>query len=131
MMSELKNILHVDDDDDVRLIVQIGLESTHQFRLTSCSNANEALDILSKKKQDLLLLDVMMPEKDGPTMVKEMKQREDITDTPFIYITAKVHPKSIATLLAHGALSVISKPFNPVELGSQIKKIWDNKQSGS
>lgn len=127
-MTELKKILYVDDDKDIQLIVKVGLDSTNQFDLTICSSGAEALQILSKTTPDLLLLDVMMPEMDGPSLVKEIRKRDDIENIPYMYITAKAHPNDVASLLLTGAISVITKPFNPINLGNEIQKIW-NKNS--
>jgi len=101
------------------------LESTTEFELTVCSSGAEALETLSKNTPDLLLLDVMMPEMDGPSLVKEIRLRDDINDVPYIYITAKAHPNDVASLLLTGAISVITKPFNPMELGDELQQLWN------
>lgn len=126
-MKELKKILYVEDDEDIQLIVQVGLESVSQFDLTICSSGAEALQVLSETTPDLLLLDVMMPEMDGPSLVKEIGKRDDIQNLPYIYITAKAHPNDIASLMLTGALSVITKPFDPINLGPKIQQLWDGR----
>jgi len=126
-MQELKTILYVEDDIDIQLIVKIALESISKFELTICSSGAEALEVLSETKPDFLLVDVMMPEMDGPSLIQELKKREGMQNIPYIYITAKAHPNDIASLMVADALSVITKPFNPVNLGQEIQDIWDKQ----
>ncbi len=74
---------------------------------------------------DLLLLDVMMPGLDGPETLAEIRKIEAFQSTPVIFMTAKVLPSEIESLKALGALDVIMKPFEPVELGARIQEVWD------
>lgn len=126
IMANLKKILYVEDQKDIQLIVQVALESISNYDLTICSGGEEALTIVSELSPDLLLLDVMMPDMDGPTLLAEIRKREDLKKIPVIFITAKVLPNEIDALMSLGALSVIEKPFNPVTLGNNIQAIWDN-----
>lgn len=126
-MKPLKKILYVEDDQDIQIIVKVALEKLSDYELTVCSSGQEALDVLKLNTPDLLLCDVMMPEMDGPTLVEIIRKKESLMTLPFIYLTAKVHPNDIASLMSNGALSVITKPFNPVTLGRLIQKIWDEQ----
>jgi CheY-like chemotaxis protein len=91
-----------------------------QFRTGSLKQVNSF-------SPDLLLLDVMMPEMDGPTTLKALRQIPGTLPTPVIFMTAKVQPAEVEELRTLGALDVIAKPFDPMTLADQIKKIWNEK----
>ncbi|HID49778.1 MAG TPA: response regulator, partial [Chromatiales bacterium] len=76
-------------------------------------------------RPELLLIDVMMPDMDGPTTLAALRDLPGLTDTPAIFITAKVQPDEIAQLQNHGAVDIITKPFDPMTLSDQIRRIWD------
>jgi CheY-like chemotaxis protein len=73
---------------------------------------------------DLLLLDVMMPGLDGPSTLAALRMIEATAATPVIFMTAKVQAGEIAYYRSLGALDVIPKPFDPMELSEQIRRIW-------
>jgi len=124
MQTELNKILYVEDEPDIQAIAQIALEVVGGFTLKICSNGNDAISAITDFAPDLLLLDVMMPGIDGPTTLKEFRKIPEFTETPAIFMTAKVQPDEIDALLAYGAVDVISKPFDPMELANLIREIW-------
>ena len=126
-MSALKKILYVEDQKDIQLIARVALESISHYQLKICDGGEQALDCMAECSPDLILLDVMMPGIDGPGTVIEMRKREELQSIPVIFMTAKVLPSEVDELMSLGALGVISKPFDPVCLGSQIQKIWDRQ----
>jgi len=71
----LKSILYVEDEPDIQAIARIALEEVGGFTLCVCANGNEALIAVDNFDPDLLLLDVMMPEMDGPTTLQELRKR--------------------------------------------------------
>ena len=126
-MSDLKKILYAEDEIDIQSIAQIALESVGGFTLQICSSGKEVLEKINSFHPDMLLLDVMMPEMDGPTTLKEVRKISEFADLPVVFMTAKVQPTEVQELKAMGALDVISKPFDPMLLSDQIKKIWESK----
>lgn len=116
----------VEDEADIRAIAKIALMSVGGFTLKICSSGREALENAASFNPDLFLLDVMMPDLDGPSTLKALRQLPETKLTPAIFMTAKVQPNEIAELKALGALDVIAKPFDPMALASLIKNIWKN-----
>ena len=125
MPLPLSRILYVEDEPDIRAIVKMALEAVGGFTVLSCASGPEALIAAPDARADLLLLDVMMPGMDGPATLKELRGIPATCNTPVIFMTAKVQSAEIARYLALGALEVISKPFDPMELSAQIQRIWD------
>ena len=75
-------------------------------------------------RADLLLLDVMMPGLDGLGTLKALREIPATARTPVIFMTAKVQATEVDAYINLGALEVIPKPFDPMELSAQIRKIW-------
>jgi CheY-like chemotaxis protein len=121
--------MYVEDDLDIQSIAKISLSSLGGFDLCICSSGKEALLTFPKFQPDLLLLDVMMPEMDGPSLLEQLRQTSDFNDTPVIFMTAKIQTKEVERYRSLGALDVIAKPFDPIELPQMIKNIWQKKNS--
>lgn len=121
----LKRILFAEDEADIRAVAQVSLEAVGGFELKSCSSGEEALREAESFAPDLLLFDVMMPGLDGPSTLKEIRKIPSVADTPVIFMTAKVQPQEVEQFKSLGALDVISKPFDPMQLADQIRHIWE------
>jgi len=78
-------------------------------------------------KPDLILLDVMMPGMDGIATFNALKSMPEFTATPVVFMTAKVQVNEVQSYKDLGALEVISKPFNPMELPDLLREIWQKK----
>lgn len=127
-MSEktLTNILYVEDDLDIQAVAQIALEVVGGLTLKTCSGGAEALAAIGAGfVPDLLLLDVMMPGMDGPTTLAELRKLAVTATTPVIFMTAKVQSSELDFYTSLGAIGVIAKPFDPMELSSQVRALWD------
>ena len=122
--KELKNILYAEDESDIRTIAQIALEDIGGFTVRYCSNGCKVLDAIKEFTPDLLLLDVMMPEMDGPTTLRELRKIECFSMIPAIFMTAKIQAEEIAEYKSMGAIEVIAKPFDPMTLAESIKNAW-------
>ena len=123
-MPELKRILYVEDEADIRAVAEIALEAVGGFELKACSSGQEALTEVTDFGPDLLLLDVMMPGMDGPTTLEALRKLPELSETPAIFMTAKVQPEEVTALKKAGVLDVITKPFDPMRLADQIRTIW-------
>lgn len=126
-MKQLKKILYVEDQQDIQAIAKVALESIAGFTVCVCSNWEEALEQIIAFDPDLLLLDVMMPGMDGPGLLAEIRKIDQFSTAPAIFMTAKVLPDEIESLIELGALGVISKPFDPINLGKEIQEIWQQQ----
>jgi CheY-like chemotaxis protein len=120
----LKNILYAEDEDDIRAIAQIALEDIGGFTVRYCANGYVALEAAKDFIPDLLLLDVMMPEMDGPTTLRELQKIELFSKIPVIFMTAKIQANEIEEYKSLGAIDVIAKPFNPMTLSELIQQAW-------
>jgi two-component system, OmpR family, response regulator len=74
---------------------------------------------------DVMLLDVMMPELDGPATLTRLRELPLAADVPVIFMTAKAQATEIAWYKSLGALGVIDKPFDPMLLAQQVRRLWD------
>lgn len=116
---EKKKILVVDDEKGLVKIIHLNLEQDG-FEVIEAYNGNQAMDKLRTALPDLILLDVMMPDMDGFTVLKMIRQ---IGDTPVIMLTAKGESEDIIKGLELGADDYVTKPFSPKELTSRIKAV--------
>lgn len=124
MSSLLQRVLYVEDDPDIRTIAAMALETLGGLVLRSCASGEEALGAAADFRPDLLLLDVMMPGLDGPTTLARLRELPATAATPVIFMTAKVQGPEVEHYRALGALGVISKPFDPLNLAAEIQALW-------
>lgn len=123
-MAELRRILLVEDDQDIQIVAGLALQDLAGFEVSVCSSGREALSTAQSFAPDLIILDVMMPELDGPGTLAELRRLPDLAETPVIFMTAKAQPNEIAEYRKLGALDVIIKPFDPMQLGDDVLRIW-------
>jgi len=128
MIQTLNHILMVEDELDIQTVARLSLESVGGFKVDICSSGQEALDNVLQINPDLILLDVMMPGMDGPTTLQELKKIPELSDTPVIFMTAKVQPQEVQQYKELGAIDVIPKPFDPMTLSDHVRTIWENNQ---
>lgn len=124
MLSPLSRILYVEDEPDILLVGKMALEAVGGFTVIACASGQEALIAAPNAQADLLLLDVMMPGLDGLGTLKALQKIPATARTPVIFMTAKVQAAEVDAYIKLGALEVIPKPFDPMELSAQIRKIW-------
>lgn len=119
---ERKKILIIDDEEDLVYLMKLRLEFQN-YQVISLSFSMEALETAKREKPDLILLDIMMPEKNGYEVCKELKADRDTHDIPVILFTAKPQAKErIADLYESvGADDYIIKEFKIDKLLSKIK----------
>lgn len=124
MGRELKRILYVEDEGDIRTVTAMALEAVGGFSVIACGSGKEALAAAPDANADLILLDVMMPGMDGLATLGALRGLARTADTPVIFMTAKVQASEIQQYLRLGAIDVIAKPFDPMTLSEQIGEIW-------
>lgn len=123
-MSALK-LLYVDDEPDIREVATFSLEIDPNIEVRTASSGAEALSTLDSGAfmPEVILLDVMMPDMDGPTTLSNIRQREALKTTPVIFITARAQPHERAAFLEMGAIGVITKPFDPMTLAQDVRTL--------
>lgn len=122
--EEIQKILYVEDEPDIQAVAKLALEQVGMFTLEVCSSGQEALEKAAAFSPHLMLLDVMMPEMDGPTTLGKLREISGLETTPAVFMTARVQPHEIKEYVDMGAVDVIAKPFDPMTLSNQIREIW-------
>jgi DNA-binding response OmpR family regulator len=110
-----KRILVVDDDENILNLERTILEQKG-FHVTPAAGGAEALKLLGSEDFDLVLLDVMMPEIDGFTVCRKIKEDARLKDIPVIFLTAKGGGEALAEGFESGAIMYINKPFTANKL---------------
>lgn len=124
-MQSLQRVLMVEDDLDIQIVARMALEAVGGYTVEICSGGQQALDTVEQFGPDLVLLDVMMPDMDGPTVLQHLRARAATELLPIVFMTAKAQAHEIAAYRQMGALDVISKPFDPMALSSRLAEIWN------
>lgn len=104
--------------------MHLALSEVEGFEVEVCESGREALDKAPRFAPDLILLDVMMPELDGPGTLKALRRMPQLAATPVIFLTVRAQPSEVAEYRRLGASEVIVKPFDPLKLGDQVRRIW-------
>lgn len=112
----------VEDDKDIREIESFALKNSG-YRIEEFSSAGEFYKKLRDKKPDLILLDIMLPDEDGLTIVKKLRSTQDTKKLPIILVTAKGTELDIVKGFDIGADDYLTKPFGVMELISRVKAL--------
>lgn len=115
-----KHILLIDDEPDIHTIVELGLMMEASWEMMAALSGDDGMAIALKEQPDAILLDAMMPERDGLATLALLHSNPETKDIPVIFLTAKAQASSRKEFYAAGAKGVISKPFDPTTLASQI-----------
>lgn len=115
-----EKIFIVEDDRDIRELLKYNLEK-EGYSVAMEADGNKALQKLKSKKPDLVVLDLMLPGRDGLSICREIRSDEDLKSMPVIMLTAKSEEVDIVTGLEVGADDYITKPFSPRVLIARIR----------
>lgn len=115
-----KRILVIDDEDDIREVVQLCLKTVGGWEVLTACSGNEGLTKAEAEQPDAILLDVMMPDMDGVTAFQQLQANTATRHIPVILLTAKVQATDQRRFAELGVAGMISKPFNPLNLINQI-----------
>ena len=116
-----KKILIVDDEDNVRELVRITLED-EGYELHETDNGDDAVAMAREIKPDLMVLDVMMPDKTGYEVCEELKNDPETSDIYVLFLSARGSSISEKTGKVKGGNEFMTKPFEPPELREKVKK---------
>ena len=116
-------LLLVDDEDDIREVAQRSLEMTAGWEVHTASSGAQALAAARALKPEAILMDVMMPEMDGPTTVRHLKADPETAGIPVILLTAKVQASDRAAFADLGVVGVLAKPFDPMALADEVAAV--------
>jgi two-component system alkaline phosphatase synthesis response regulator PhoP/two-component system response regulator VicR len=118
-----RKILAVDDEKHIVRLVQVNLER-QGYEVVTANDGKEALKKVEEERPDLLVLDVMMPYMDGFEVLQNLRRNPETRDIPVIMLTAKAQDADVFKGWQSGVDCYLTKPFNPMELISFVKRIF-------
>jgi len=119
MSSDIR-ILIIDDEEDIREVAALSLETVAGWEVTSASSGAQGLNRAIEQNPDAILLDVMMPGMDGPTTFRELRNNPITAHIPVLLLTAKVQSSDQRRFADLGVEAILFKPFDPLTLSTQI-----------
>ena len=125
-----RKILVIDDEDSIREVTQVTLEMLSEWKVQTARSGREGIRLAAADPPDAILLDVMMPDMDGPATLQELASSALTRDIPVLFLTAKVQATDIRRFLGLGVKGVIAKPFDPLDLARQVAEAlgWEPEQ---
>ena len=124
-----KKILAVDDEKHIVRLVQVNLERAG-YQVVTANDGKEALQKVAEENPDLVVLDVMMPYMDGFEVLQNLRRNPSTRDIPVVMLTAKAQDADVFKGWQSGVDCYLTKPFNPMELLSFVKRIFDSMGGG-
>lgn len=115
-----KRILVIDDEDDIREVAQLSLEMVGGWKALAASSGQNGLALALTEQPNAILLDVMMPDMDGPTTFHQLQANPATKHIPVILLTAKVLSTDRHRWSDLGVTGIIAKPFDPMSLANQV-----------
>ena len=115
-----RKILIIDDEDDIREVAALSLESVAGWEVIKASSGAQGLARAEEHLPDAILLDVMMPGMDGPTTFRELRKNQATAGIPVLLLTAKVQGTDQRRFADLGVEAILFKPFDPLTLATQI-----------
>lgn len=120
---EIHKILIVDDEDHIRRVSELSARKVGKWEVVLAASGEECLSKAETERPDVIVLDVMMPVMDGPSVFLRLREHPATADIPVIFLTAKIQKHEVERYLALGAAGVVAKPFDPMTLPDQIRAI--------
>ncbi len=119
----IRRILIIDDEDDIREVAALSLEAVAGWEVFTANSGSQGIEAAAAHRPDAILLDVMMPQMDGPTTFKQMQMNPQTAGIPVLLLTAKVQGVDQRRFAALGVAAVLFKPFDPLTLSEQIASV--------
>lgn len=119
----MHRVLIIDDEDDIREVAALSLEATASWIISTASSGREGIDTAARERPEAILMDVMMPQMDGPTTFKQLQANPATAGIPVILLTAKVQGVDQRRFAGLGVAGVMFKPFDPLTLADQISDV--------
>ena len=124
MSDTLKKVMLVEDDEEIAFMTVVALQDFGGLEVRHCPSGHEALACFDEFAPQIVLMDVMMPGLDGPGTLESLRRKPSAKDVPVVFMTAKAQTHQQQEYLDLGAVAVIAKPFNPIELAERLNTIW-------
>ena len=116
----MKRVLIVDDEDDIREVAQVSLEMVAGWDVVTACSGREGIQRALEHRPDAILLDVMMPDLDGPTTFERLQADPATASIPVLLLTAKVQMADRVRFERLGVSGVLAKPFDPMRLAGDV-----------
>ena len=123
--SSERNVLVCEDDPAMVRIFQFLLRQQGIRNVLTTGNGDQATPLARQHKPSLILLDLMLPGKDGLDVLKELKEDEETRLIPVIVVSGKESHEQVRQAMMAGAIDYVIKPFEPMELGARIRSFLD------
>ncbi|MGH9378132.1 MAG: response regulator [Terriglobia bacterium] len=122
-----RRILLIDDDEAIGEVTRATLEILAGWTVTIAASGVEGIALAAAERPDAILLDVMMPDMDGPQTLKELQTNARTVDIPVVFLTAKIQAADIRRFRTLGAKGVIAKPYDPSRLAGEVADLlgWE------
>ncbi len=127
--APMRTVLVIDDEAPIRLLCRVNLEA-ERMRVLEASDGETGLDVARRELPDVILLDVMMPGRNGWEVAEELLADEGTNQIPIIFLTARAEVKDRAKGIDLGGVDYVTKPFNPVELAPLVEDLVRRVESG-
>jgi CheY-like chemotaxis protein len=114
-------VLYVDDEPDIREVVELALGLDPSLWVRSCSSGTQALAAAADWSPDIILCDVVMPGLNGPETLARLRACPQTADIPFVFMTSRVQARELEQFKSLGAAGVIVKPFDPMTLADSVR----------
>jgi CheY-like chemotaxis protein len=118
-----RRILIIDDEDDIRQVAALSLETIAGWDVVLANSGRAGVEAAMKEKPDAILLDVMMPEMDGPTTFQKLQATPQTASIPVLLLTAKVQGSDQRRFAGLGVSGILFKPFDPLLLSKQVSDV--------
>ena len=118
-----RRLLIVDDEDDIREVAAMSLEGLQGWEVLQASSGDQAVQVARTARPDAVLLDVMMPGRDGPATLDALRRHEETRLLPVVFLTAKAQASERRSLEDLGVAGVLTKPFDPMQLGDDLARL--------
>ncbi|GAA6615771.1 response regulator [Scytonema sp. NUACC26] len=115
-----KRILVVDNEEYIQEVTKICLETVAGWEVVTAGSGKEGISKAEDFQPDVILLDVMMPDMDGPTTFEKLQENPATKAIPVILLTAKIQASDRRRYAQMGIKTAIAKPFHPLELAGQV-----------
>jgi DNA-binding response OmpR family regulator len=125
----MTTVLVVDDEAPIRLLCRVNLEA-EGMRVLEASDGESGLETARTERPDVILLDVMMPGRNGWEVAEELLSDDATSRIPIIFLTARAEVRDRAKGIDLGGVDYVTKPFNPVELAPLVEDLVRRVESG-
>jgi len=127
--GELRRVLLVEDEPDIEIVVRLSLETIGHLEVLWCAAGTLASEVAAREQPDLILLDVMLPDRDGLQVLHALRESAATASIPVVFLTARAQPAEVEEYRRLGAADVVTKPFDPITLPNRLHEAY--RGSGS